>query len=295
MSLKIVVPLLALLVASCKQKDPSTSVEPELAALEKKYQKDKSDSTFTNLIRAYGSHIMEATDMATKEQLARKAVALCKDPDKASYKDVFETELLKINPNASGHKQLLEKAAERMKNNNRPDLASIFYAGLIKKYGESPAYKYNVLAEQTDMSAYLKRMAENVFSNPGPNGVNMEASEKYIDVCEAYALSFPEDAMAAEYLFRASEIARAIGSYPKAMSLYDWIHIYFPKSDKASLAVFFKGFLLDSELGNKDEAKKVYEKFLNNYPQDSMARSVRFLLENLGKSDAEIIKQLEQK
>jgi len=132
MSLKIVVPLLALLVASCKQKDPSTSVEPELAALEKKYQKDKSDSTFTNLIRAYGSHIMEATDMATKEQLARKAVALCKDPDKASYKDVFETELLKINPDASGHKQLLEKAAERMKNNNRPDLASIFYAGLIK-------------------------------------------------------------------------------------------------------------------------------------------------------------------
>jgi TolA-binding protein len=79
------------------------------------------------------------------------------------------------------------------------------------------------------------------------------------------------------------------------MSLYDWIIQYYPKSDKTASVLFLKGFILDSELSRKEEAKKVYNNFLEKYPGDSLANDVKFLLDNLGKSDQEIIKGLENK
>jgi len=279
----------------CSQKNPSPDIPDELVKMEKQYRSDKADSTFVKLVQAYGKNIMESESMPAKEQLLRKVITLCSEFKNTAYTEVFETELLKVNPRASDAKKLLENTAMRMEDKNRPELASIFYSALEDRFGQKDKYRYKIIAEQSDMQQYMKSGAEDVFRSPGPQGVNIEASEKYIDLCEAFALSFPEDRMSPEYLFRASEIARAINSLPKAMSLYDWIIQYYPKSDKTASVLFMKGFILDSELSRKEEAKKVYNNFLEKYPGDSLANDVKFLLDNLGKSDQEIIKGLENK
>ena len=56
-----------------------------------------------------------------------------------------------------------------------------------------------------------------------------------------------------------------------------------------------KGFALDSEFKQKEEAKKIYEQFLTEFPNDSLAKDVRFLLKNIGKSDEELLKEIEKK
>lgn len=287
--------LLAIFSIGCSQKKSSPDIADELVSLEKQYRAAKSDTTFTKLVQAYGKNIMEAGTMPAKEGLIRKVLSLCTEMKYPSYAEVFETELLKVNPKAGDAKKILEQTAARMEDKNRPELASVFYSALESRFGDKNKYRYKILAEQTDMNQYMKSNAEDVFKNPGPQGINLAASEKYIDLCEAYALSFPEDKMSPEYLFRASEIARAINSLPKAMSLYDWLIHYYPDHDKAPSVLFLKGFILDTELGQKAEAKKAYESFMKQYPRDSLANDVKFLMDNLGKSDQEIIKSLESK
>jgi len=69
----------------------------------------------------------------------------------------------------------------------------------------------------------------------------------------------------------------------------------FPNSKEAPQALFMKGFTLDDGLGNKQAAKPVYEEFLKKYPKNDFADDTKFLLENINKTDEEIIKQFDNK
>ena len=50
----------------------------------------------------------------------------------------------------------------------------------------------------------------------------------------------------------------------------------------------------DNDMKQIDQARSIYESFLEKYPNDEVADDTQFLLNNLGKSDDEIIKGFEQ-
>jgi tetratricopeptide (TPR) repeat protein len=294
----VFVSLCIFLFSSCKSDHASTPEFKEITELELQYNQSKSDTSFYKLVQSIGKAVVTTNDLKTKEALLNKAIGLCSDPQKKNLHDVFTTEMLKVNPDAESTKEILWNLAESMVDKNKPKVASVLFIGFKKRYqGDSRSKeteKY-ILTEHKDLNAHIKNLATSIFDNPGPKGINELASQEYIDICESFALAFPKDPMAPEYLFRAAEMARALGTLPKMMSLYDWIYAYYPKYKKAPLALFLKGFAMDSDLKNPKEAKNIYEKFLAEHPNDSLVNDVKFLLKNLGKSDEEILKQMEIK
>ena len=52
-----------------------------------------------------------------------------------------------------------------------------------------------------------------------------------------------------------------------------------------------KAFTYDNEMGEKEKAKALYTEFLEKYPNDDFADDTKFLLENLFKSNEEIIQE----
>jgi len=125
---------------------------------------------------------------------------------------------------------------------------------------------------------------------------NARMARKYITACEVNALTNPNDPTAAELLLKAATTARTTARNPqKALNIYDWVYTQFPAYEKGYQALFLKAFTLDNDMKKFDEAKVQYENFLEKYPNDDFAVSTKFLLENLGKSDDEIIKQFEKK
>lgn len=112
------------------------------------------------------------------------------------------------------------------------------------------------------------KSCKNVLTNPGERGVNADNTELFIDLCESFAIAYPNE-KCHQFICLKRQIWRALGSLPKMLSLYDWVFQYYPTFDKAPLALFLKGFALDSELRKFDEAKEVYQEFLVKFPQDS--------------------------
>ncbi|MEO1261553.1 MAG: tetratricopeptide repeat protein [Bacteroidota bacterium] len=98
-----------------------------------------------------------------------------------------------------------------------------------------------------------------------------------------------------DYLLRAGEMAALVEQYGKSLGYYEQILTEYPNSEKVATALFMKGYTLDDKLKKLDDAKAVYEEFLAKYPEDEFADDTKFLLENLGKSEEEIIKQFESK
>lgn len=287
--------LLLFLIFSCKNEKPVID-KSDLSFLEKEYQKTKADSTFNQLVQAYGKAILKSDDNTEKQALLMKAVELCSAPEKAPLKEVFFIELLKVNPSHAKAADFIFELAESMESRDKKEAASMLYSGFVQRFPADPRAKNlsdKILKEQGDHDTYFKNLAKNVLTNPGERGVNATNTELFIDLCESFAIVFPQEKAAPVYLFKAADMARALGSLPKMLSLYDWIVKYYPTFDKASLALFLKGFALDSELGKFDAASEVYQEFLVKYPQDSLAKDVQFLLDNIGKSPDQMYKEME--
>jgi len=135
----------------------------------------------------------------------------------------------------------------------------------------------------------------NAVSDAKTGALDMEASKSFVYLAEQLANKFPKDTLAALPLYRAAEVVRAMNDPKKAAAIYERVHNSYPNFSKAAESLFMLAFTYDEDLNNMDKAKTTYEKFLKLYPTNSFADDTQMLLSNLGKSDEEILKELEEK
>lgn len=123
--------------------------------------------------------------------------------------------------------------------------------------------------------------------------IDLRRANDFITGVSVYALISPDGDQVPELLYKAAETARTVQAFSRAIELYDWLIEGYPNFEKVPQATFLKAFTLDNDLRRMEEARRIYEDFLATYPQDDFADDARFLLDNLGKTDEEIIQSFE--
>ena len=122
--------------------------------------------------------------------------------------------------------------------------------------------------------------------------------EKGIAMIELYLgfnKQFPDDSVSAGYLYKAADIAMNLKLGSQSVLYLDKIITNYPTYSKLPESLFLKGFVLENQLGNIDQAGEVYKLFLERYPNHPFAKDVRASLDFLGKSPEEIVKIFEEK
>jgi tetratricopeptide (TPR) repeat protein len=145
--------------------------------------------------------------------------------------------------------------------------------------------------DKAGMAQNIKTIQAEIAAEPQPS------PEKLVNLQNSlllYADAFPEDSTSVKYLAKAGETARLLQQYDKALEVFDKIIKTYPNTKAAAAAMFMKAFTLDNDLKKFDEAKPAYEAFLKQYPNDEFADDAQFLLQNLGKSPEELIKEFEK-
>lgn len=294
---RVIILCAALFLFSCKNSDKSTSEVDEIATLESAYRANPTLDNFNLLLQKMGEKIMIETDPTQKEALIIKSIDLCKETKNEAYINTFAIELIKLNPKSETSKRYMYLIADDMSASGKYEVASILLKGYANLYPDDIKSKTiidSLPSTYNDLHGLIKSVAAKVFENPDVNGINKANAEKYVDICESYALAFPNDSLSASYLFKAAEMSRAMQSYGKTISLYDWIATYYSEDKNAPMALFLKGFLLENDLKKPEKAKEIYESFIQKYPNHAMAKDVNFLIENLGKSDKEIMEKIDK-
>lgn len=210
----------------------------------------------------------------------------------------FLLALLQQYPNIPERKQYLLQLGDVMYALRKRHASNIIFKRLNQQYPNDPTIadkKSLVEPEAMSQEDYMTHLFDQMVIDVDKSGINKSAALKYVDAAEALALVAPDDDQVPRHLYAAAEIARSLRTFPKAMSLYDWILDKYPNYEKAPNVLFIKGFILEQDYKRDEEARAVYQEFLNIYPNHQMAESAKFLLNNLGKSDEEILQELEQK
>lgn len=300
--------LLTLLFSVCfllgckNEKAPAAEVQGEItiASLEKAIETTFDKTKAQQLIGLYQQYIDEHPEdkVTTAAYLFRTAEL---DALQNKYVPASNT-LMELLVNYKGSEveaSSLHLLGNLYKDNlNYPSLGQDLLHFLSEKYPnykDAAAVKKSLQGNAKPLSERVNEIASSIYDEK-TKLPNARMARKYITACEVNALTNPNNPTSAELLLKAATTARTTARNPeKALLIYDWVYNQFPAFEKAYQALFLKAFTLDNDMKELDEAKVFYEEFLAKYPDDEFAVSTKFLIENLGKSDDEIIKQFEKK
>ena len=128
------------------------------------------------------------------------------------------------------------------------------------------------------------------------------ATEKAIDPVVAsdlvsaycdFADANPDDAMTPEYLFKAVDVSMNLNEPQRTIYIIDKLVKEYPDYPRTQAALFIKAFIFETRYNNLDMAKKIYEQYLEMYPNGDFADDCKASIENLGLTPEELVKKFE--
>lgn len=139
----------------------------------------------------------------------------------------------------------------------------------------------------------IKVLEGRMFSGD-PSQITKEDAEALAGFYKDYALNYSTTPEAAEYTFKAAEVFMGLRNGEEVLAMADLFMKNFPQDEKAPLSLFIKALAYDDLMGNVEMAKKTFETFLEKYPTSEYADDAQALMSQLGMTDEEKIKMLQE-
>lgn len=277
----------------------SNRKNPELAQAEKAYQEKSTPATGNALIQEIMKTLNDASlSDEDRMQLLDQGYEVASAQGITSREAAFLFPIVKNNPDAEDMDKKLLDLGLIMKKLNKTTASNVILQGIIDNHASSPnaeEARKNIGEEVVSIEEYMQALGQKIFENPDNTGINRQASLQFVDACEAYAVAYPKNTATPDYLFKAAEVAKSIRTFPKSLSIYDWIIDRYPDYEKAPTSLFLKGFIIENNLRDEEKAREIYNEFLVAHPDHDLADDVQFLIDNLGKTDEEILEMIEAK
>lgn len=287
--------VLGVTFASCKQE-----VSPEMAQVQEQqnlYDANPSKESAAAYIAAVTLYSAQKPHTEETKKLLQEARKTADEQNQQVVSAGLLNELIKQFPDAAEtNKNIVELISmmEQIGKNSAGQALKYFYTQRYPSGEKAAEYKASLGQMPATSKDFLQAKGEAIFENVNAMGLNRNAAIEYVDATEAYVMVNPAAEDAPENLFKAAEIAKTVGTFKKALSLYDWVVNSYPNSEQAPMALFLKAFVLEDNMKNIDAARSAYEQFIAAYPDHSFADDAQFSLNNLGKSNEEIQAELEK-
>ncbi len=138
----------------------------------------------------------------------------------------------------------------------------------------------------------IEKLEKQVFSTESAIDpvIASDLVQAYCDFADANR----QDAKAPEYLFKAVDVSMNLNEPQRTIYIIDKLLKEYPDYPRTQAALFVKAFIFETRYGNLDMAKKLYEQYLEMYPDGEFASDCRASIENLGLSPEELVKRFEE-
>ena len=143
---------------------------------------------------------------------------------------------------------------------------------------------------KTSDKGYMDKATENA-----KNENYSEALSSYEKLIEEYPDSklAPEALVKEAALYHDNKVKNLSKeeSIKKSAEIFKSVADKYPKSEQAPQSLFMAGFIYANELKDYDAATKVYQLFLEKYPDNELASSAKDELDNMGLTPEQILKK----
>lgn len=150
----------------------------------------------------------------------------------------------------------------------------------------------NQVDSKTELVNEIKAIEAELFKNPNAETNKVKANE-LIQLYKGFVDNNREDALAADFLFKAGEVAEGLNKHQLAIEYFNRVVNEYPEYVKRPEALYLTGFINETKLEKFGEAKTIYERVIQEFPNHILAKNATHAIENLGMSDEELIQKFE--
>lgn len=280
----------------------NTTPDPELeliTTLEKEVEAGAPAEKIQELVGAYEKYVADHPDeVDNNAQFLHKAAYLqFKNHRYASAAQLLKDAILNFYESDKTPESALFLASLYKNQMGNELVGNASYAAFLEAFPKHPKAAFvrdSVLLAQIDIHQEIDSLRARIY-NDGTNRYDSNVANDFIAICEIHGLFLPGDPRSPDMLYEAARTAGYIRSFPKAVELYEWVYKHYPDYDKSSQALFMMAFTYDNEMRNVEKARSLYGEFLQKYPNDDFSDDAQMLLHNLGKSEDEVLKELQKK
>ena len=147
---------------------------------------------------------------------------------------------------------------------------------------------------RTKMSEEISALEKKAF-NDSTGQVDAAATHTLLESYISFSKKYTEDTLSPKYLFKAAQVCMRMSQGNSAIQYLDMLYTNYPKNEKASTALFMQGFVYETILKDKEKAVVCYNKFLKEFPTHPLAKDAKYCVENINKTEEEMIKEFEEK
>ena len=102
-------------------------------------------------------------------------------------------------------------------------------------------------------------------------GVDTATAHALVRLVERFAEAYPKHARAPELLMDAAGLANGTGWGNKSIQLWGYVWREQPEHPRAPEALFYQGFVFDTQYGDRQKGVEYYDRFLAHYPEHELA------------------------
>ena len=143
-----------------------------------------------------------------------------------------------------------------------------------------------------DPAKRIEKLEQQAFSTDG--AINPQVASDLVSAYCDFADANPNDAMAPEYLFKAVDVSMNLNEPQHTIYIIDKLLKEYPDFPHTQAALFIEAFIFETRYNNLDMAKKLYQQYLEMYPDGEFANDCKSSIENLGLSPEELVRKFEE-
>jgi TolA-binding protein len=129
---------------------------------------------------------------------------------------------------------------------------------------------------------------DNLEAQDSTFNISMENMAQLKDAYVSFADKYPDDEHTPDFLFKAGQRCSALAIensnptyHQEAIKLFSRIGEKYPKHHMAEEALFLTGYIYENHLIDTANAKAVYNKFIETYPEAELAEEARLAIKNM--------------
>lgn len=137
----------------------------------------------------------------------------------------------------------------------------------------------------------IEKLEKQAFSTE--SAIDRTVAEDLVQAYCDFADANPQDAMTPEYLFKAVDVSMNLNEPQRTIFIIDKLLKDYPEYPRTQAALFVKAFIFETRYNNIDMAKKLYEQYLEMYPNGEFVSDCWASIENLGLTPEELVRKFE--
>lgn len=135
-----------------------------------------------------------------------------------------------------------------------------------------------------ELISAIDSIQEPLIKSARVESIDTAQGNKLVNLYVKFADKYPDDTLSALYLHRAAQIATGMGQIDDMVAYYDRVMENYPDYKYLDECYYFKGIALDNA-GRKEEARKAYQEFLEEYPDHFLVQDIKNAISLLDVSD----------